>query len=283
MYGSDIWGYNKTGTQVFDKLFQNFVRCTLHIKATTCNPIVYGECGRSPPSVYCHINVLCYYRRLLGMSENSISKSVFNGLHRLHQQGFPTWIGRTCALAEQYDIDLNGIMDMSTETFKAHSSEVIKRNFINRWTLDLCNTESRILKTYASYKCDFNTESYLEVISVPKYCIALSKLRSSSQNLEIERGRYVRPKRILDERVCMLCKVVDDEIHFVTSCCINETQRLSLYQKLITVDPEFTLLSNKDKFVYLMANRNQTVITWFAKFIYHSFHARNDKLYMPRV
>ena len=22
---------------------------------------VYGECGRFPPSVYCHINVLCYY------------------------------------------------------------------------------------------------------------------------------------------------------------------------------------------------------------------------------
>ena len=174
-------------------------------------------------------------------------------------------------------------MDMSTETFKAHSSDVIKRNFINRWISDLCNTESRILKTYASYKCDFNTESYLEVISVPKYRIALSKLRSSSHNLEIERGRYVRPKRILDERVCMLCKVVDDEIHFVTSCCINERQRLSLYQKLITVDPEFTLLSNEDKFVYLMANRNQTVITWFAKFIYHSFHARNEKLYMPRV
>ena len=170
------------------KLFQNFVRCTLHIKATTCNPIVYGECGRFPPSVYCHINILCYYRRLLGMSENSISKSVFNGLHRLHQQGFPTWIGRTCALAEQYDIDLNGIMDMSTATFKAHCSEVIKRNFINRWTSDLCNTESRILKTYASYKCDFNTESYLEVISVPKYRITLFKLRSSSHNMEIERG-----------------------------------------------------------------------------------------------
>ena len=144
-------------------------------------------------------------------------KSVFNGLHRLHQQGFPTWIGRTCALAEQYDIDLNGMMVMSTETFKAHCSEVIKRNFINRWKSDLCNTESRILKTYAPYKCDFNTESYLEVISVPKYRIALSKLRSSSHNLEIERGRYVRPKKILDERVCMLCKVVDDEIHFVTS------------------------------------------------------------------
>ena len=90
-------------------------------------------------------------------------------------------------------------MDISTETFKAHCSKVIKHDFINRWTSDLCDTESRISKTYASYKCGFNTESYLEVISVPKDRIALSKLRSNSYNLEIERGRYVRPKKILDE------------------------------------------------------------------------------------
>ena len=187
-------GYDKSGTHVFDKLFQNFLRCTLHIKATTCNPVVYGEYGRFPPNVYCHINVLCYYRRLVGMSESGISKSVFKGLYRMHQQGFPTWIGRTCALAEQYDIDLNGTMDMSTETFKAQCAEVIKRNFINRWTSDLCNTESRILKTYTSYKCDFNTGTYLEVISVPKYHIALSKLISSSHNLEIERGMLCATK-----------------------------------------------------------------------------------------
>ena len=81
----------------------------------------------------------------------------------------------------------------------------------------------------------------------------------------------------------MLRKVVDDEIHFVTSCCINKTQRLSLYQKLFTVDPEFTLPCNGDKFVYLMANRNQTIITWFTKFMYHSFHVRNEKLYVPHV
>ena len=73
MYDIDIWEYNKSGTQVFDKLSENFVRYTLHIKATTSKSIVYGECGRFPQSVYCHINLLCYYRRRLGMSENIIS------------------------------------------------------------------------------------------------------------------------------------------------------------------------------------------------------------------
>ena len=86
-YGSDVWGYSKAGMQVLDKLFLNYVRCALHIKATTCIPIVYGECRRFPPSIYCHINILCYYHRLLMMSENKITKSVFIGSHKLHRQG----------------------------------------------------------------------------------------------------------------------------------------------------------------------------------------------------
>ena len=40
-YGSDVWGLSKTGTDVLDKVFLNFARCTLSVKATTCNTIVY--------------------------------------------------------------------------------------------------------------------------------------------------------------------------------------------------------------------------------------------------
>ena len=213
------------------------------------------------------------------MSENKITKSVFIGLHKLHRQGFPTWMNRICELAEHYDIDLEGIREMTTDKFKAHCSEIVKQAFKNRWTADVNNNQSRILKTYVSYKTEFRTESYLDCISAPRFRIALSKLRSTSHNLEIERGRYVRPKKDVDERVCLLCNVVDDEIHFVTNCCINEKERLVLYRKLDTTDPEFTLLSDRDKFVYLMGNRNENVMTWFAKFVHQSFYVRNEKLY----
>ena len=155
------------------------------------------------------------------MCEKKITKSVFNGLHKLHRQGFPTWISRVCELAEHFDIDLEGIMEMTTDKFKAHCSEIVRQAFKNRWTADVNNKHSRISKTYVSYKTEFRTESYLDCISVPRFSIALSKLRSSSHNLEIERGRYARPNKDVDERVCLLCNVVDDEIHFATNCCIN--------------------------------------------------------------
>ena len=60
------------------------------------------------------------------MFENKIAKSVFNGLYKLHRQGFPTWISRICELAEHYGIDLEGIVEMTTDKFKAHCSDIVR-------------------------------------------------------------------------------------------------------------------------------------------------------------
>ena len=63
-YTSDVWGLNKSGLKDFVKLFLQYLRCVLCVKATISNVIVLGECGKFPPSVYWHAN-LCYLHRLL--------------------------------------------------------------------------------------------------------------------------------------------------------------------------------------------------------------------------
>ena len=77
-YGSDVWGLSKTGIDVVDKVFLNVARCTLIIvKATTCNTIVYGECGRYPLSVFCHIqNKDCVLGVLRSKTKNILSPGV---------------------------------------------------------------------------------------------------------------------------------------------------------------------------------------------------------------
>ena len=87
-YGSDVWGLCKSGLHDLDKLFLKYIHCVLCIKATTSNIIVYGKCGKFPPSIYCHANVLCYFHRLLTMHHGSTVKSVFNVLCNLNDQGF---------------------------------------------------------------------------------------------------------------------------------------------------------------------------------------------------
>ena len=201
-YGSDIWGLNKAVTNILDKVFLNYNRRTLHVKATTCNAIVHGECGKFPPSVYCHGNVMSYYHRLLTMPEGKVVKSVFDMLCNLNKQGFQTWTTRVCELAWLYDIDINKTADLKSDQFKSMCSGIIKQDFIDKWSSEINGGMSTILKTYAMHKSEYVTEAYLDFISNPKHCIALSRLRASSHNLEIERGRCTRPITKPGERLC---------------------------------------------------------------------------------
>ena len=127
---------------------------------------------------------------------------------------------------------------------------------------------STILKTYAMHKSQYVTEAYLDLISNPKHRIALSRLRASSHNLEIERGRYTRPITKPGERLCPVCHVVDNEIHFITRCRINENLRVLLWNKITVIQPEFPQLNDNGKFCYLMSNSDPRTLSWFGKYIY---------------
>ena len=122
------------------------------LKGTTCNDVVTGESGKFPPSVYCHINVLCYYHRLLIMQDNRVVKYVFKALHNLNDYGFNTWITRLCELADHYKIDYDKAASLSPKQFKMGCAETVKNNFINRWVSNINADQSTRMRTYASFK-----------------------------------------------------------------------------------------------------------------------------------
>ena len=47
-YGSEVWGFCKSGLLDLDRVFLRYMRCILRVKATTSNFIVIGECGQFP-------------------------------------------------------------------------------------------------------------------------------------------------------------------------------------------------------------------------------------------
>ena len=125
------------------------------------------------------------------------------------------------------------------------------------------------------FKHDFFTEHHLELITYFRYRAAITKLRCSSHVLEIERGRYQKPKVPRDLRLCLTCKVVEDENHFVTKCSINQAERRHFYSKISCKAPHLSTLSDDEKFVYLLTNNDPQILTWFGKFVHHSFIVRN--------
>ena len=280
-YGSDVWGMSKAGLDVLDKVFLHYARCTLGIKATTCNVITYGECGKYPPSVFCQTEVLCYLHRLLTMPDWKLVKSVFCTLNALHSQGFPTWVTKAYDLAQTYNIDMDGSAALSPKHFKSLVSELVKSNFITNWYTDL--QEKPLLRSYRLYKREFTPECYLDYITLPKYRIPLSKIRASSHDLAIERGRYTRPKTDPYQRLCTQCFEIENEEHFITNCQINAHERQTFFTKVSSKSPAFMLFNDHEKFIYLMSCKDRQILAWFGKFLYKSFYIRNTKSHGSRI
>ena len=125
-------------------------------------------------------------------------------------------------------------------------SNMIKRNFVNKWHAEINNRPNTTIETYALYKSQYVTEKFLDLISNPKYRIAVSKLWASSHNLAFERWRHTRPKVNPENRLCPLCYVVYNELHFVVRYRINETLRINLRNKIHAIDSGFVYLDDKD-------------------------------------
>ena len=214
-YGSDVWGMSKSGQGALDKVFLHYARCTLGVKATTCNVIAYGGCGKYPPSIFCQVNVLCYLHRLLTLQGGKIIKSVFCTLNDLHDQGFLTWVTKAYDLAGTYNIDMDEGATLSTKQYKTLITERVKSTFRTNWYADL--QVKPLLRSYRLYKREFTPEYYLDCITLPKYRVSISKIRASSHDLEIERGRYTRPKIDPDHRLCAFCLEIENEERFVTT------------------------------------------------------------------
>ena len=202
------------------------------------------------------------------MQSGKMVKSIFCALNTLHNQGFPTWVTKAYELAKDYDIDMDGSVMLTTKQFKLLCFERTKSSFGTNWNADL--RENSLLRSYGLYKTEFNTECYLDCINLPKYRIPVSKTRASSYDLEIERGRYTRPRLDSNQSFCPTCLEIEDEEHFVTSCRVNINERQTLFTKISSKDPTFMHLDNREKFIFLISCKDRQ--------IQKSFNSRNMKM-----
>ena len=130
------------------------------------------------------------------------------------------------------------------------------------------STKNPKLRLYKCLKTDYMVEPYL-YINVPKYRVALSRLRLSSHHLGIEKGRHARPMIPVDQRLCTTCvNEIDDEIHFVTKCSKYSTLRKNLFSTVSTSVPSFCNMGEKEKFVTIMRSEDPHIMLSVAKFCY---------------
>ena len=273
LYGSDLWGASSVCTKDINKIYLWFIRIVLNIKATTSNIITTGESGIIPPKVKCHINAILYFIRLNSLPCGSVVKSVFIELRKLHDMGFHNWYTKVLQLARNYGIDPIAL-DFCEGT-KKNIKSIIKTAFVGSWKSDLYNLiDNPSLRTYSLIKVDFTYEPYLTLIIKPKYLHAFTRFRAGSHTLEIERGRYTNPRTPRENRLCVACGEVEDELHFLISCQLYQHERAILFDKVSNIYPTFIISHSIDKFIFLMTNNKSNILTWVGKFIHDSMDKR---------
>jgi hypothetical protein len=96
---------------------------------------------------------------------------------------------------------------------------------------------------------------------------AFLKFRISNHRLQIETGRYVKPKIVPEDRICKKCysSEVEDEQHFFfkLNCGFYHNHRNKLFEaiKLTCKFENFKLLSSLNKLIWLLNSENINILT----------------------
>ena len=203
-----------------------------------------------------------------------IVKDVFDELKRLHELCFSNWWIKVNDLAQQFNINLNAT---DINEFKTTCKIIVQNEFMRQWTSDLRDTAvNPKLRMYRTIKSVFGREPYIDLVNDARYRIAITKIRTSSHSLEIERGRHTNPETPIQLRVCLLCKEVEDEKHFVLSSKKYAIERLELIQKISGRHEYFMNWASDAKYYYMFTNSDPDILSWLGKFLYRSLVKRNS-------
>ena len=217
-YGSDVWVSNNDSIDIVDKIFYALYVVLTALRLTTSNIIVAGECGRLPPSTQCILHTLCYVNKIMHMNGTSLVKRVYDELNDLSELGYTSLHN----LADEYQIDLG----LEPKDFHRKCKSSVTTNYIEQWSSCMMHFDRfPLLRTYRGIKLAFKTEPYLYLVENRRFRHAISQLRASSHTLQDKRGRYTKPKTPVNERICIVCQCLEDDLHFVTACCVNQYER----------------------------------------------------------
>jgi len=269
-YGSEVWGfYNGIHTE---RTQLNFLKRLLGVKTSTQNNFVYGETGRCRLQNIRIFNIIKYWLKVCMTSDSKYIKKVYNCLKQKSDENerITNWVSKVKGVLSKlgfYEVWLQQGSG-NTNVFLLAVKQRIADIYIQEINGNL-HTSSRALLYRNLFDCNF--AKYLDIITVRKYRIALSRLRVSSHRLAIESGRWRKPESVpFDQRVCSLCNVLEDEFHFVLKCEKYNELRSRYIKKFYWKHPSM------DKFIHLLKEDNHKVIRNLAVFSYKAFIKRQE-------
>ena len=146
------------------------------------------------------------------------------------------------------------------------------RNELSR-TTSRNKTEGNKLRTYYTFKKNFNYEKYLDLQGNFALRRNISKIRTSSHRLEIEAGRYSKNgnkiKTEAKKRLCKNCDLgeIEDEAHAITCCPKYETERKNILDTLTETFPCLEQWNSQEIFIFIMQCQDWEVTDALSKIL----------------
>ena len=249
-YGAAIWGaqdWNEAEI-IQHEMGRRILRC--HGKTT--NEAVLGELGWWSMRARREFIRLKYWINILLMEEIRLVKQVYRYSRQICiqklilKQKNDSWLKDLYELIKKYGLyDLwqneelvrnpPDFKEEKTEAnlkryWKRNLSQIIQNREEKQWKADMAGQPK--LRTYRQFKEKLQLEEYLMTQSNKQGRYLLTSIRTGTNKLRIETGRWKKEKK--DERFCMVCMSgeIEDEKHFVLDCEAYQHARQILFNQI---------------------------------------------------
>ena len=216
-------------------IHRKFLKYILGVTKSCPNLAVMGETGEIPLTLKGYRLMIQYWYRVTNLPRETLAKQAL--LENIDLK--TNWIKTIEKLVNTFNLS-NSIQNANK--LRHDAKKFIYKSFVDYWKNNILEKKGR-LEFYSKHKHTFEFEEYLNIVCFNKRK-ALTKLRCSDHELEIERGRHKNVPR--DARLCKLCTMekIETEEHFLFECKYYEDIR-----KKIKFDKENGCLFSTDTVV----------------------------------
>ncbi len=221
LYGGQVWSqrllryflkedFGKLDQLPFEQLQNKLCKQALHVGKYSSNLAVRAELGRFPLLITVALHTIKYWVNIL-KSPDKIVYAAYQEDVALDKAGQANWatlvraILARCGLSRAWDTQVVAHPETLFKQVQTALIEQYTNVFFGKLQSKTGNdgTSGNKLRTYVTIKTDHAFEKYLKLNMSVRATQAIAKIRISSHDLEIERGRMTKPRPTpANERWC---------------------------------------------------------------------------------
>lgn len=237
-----------------EKLQLKFCRYLLGVHRKSSSVAVRSELGRYPLLIHLLTFSVKYWLNVCDYNLNSFARKAYldsysNSFNCLNWANIVQRLLTINAMNETWHNQGSKYKNKTVRLFNS----ILTNTYLEQWHKYIDRDDGK-LRTYKTFKMFPYLENYL--LCSPNIIVRkeFTKLRISAHQLQIEMGRYSRPKTPVEHRFCKFCNTgeIEDEHHFILACPFYESERETLWKDLDSFTA-FNQLSSQDKFLYIMS------------------------------